>query len=157
MRENKTVTYEKAFERAANICGKAEHCSSEMLDKLRGWGVTTDAAKKIIDKLRDLRYIDDRRFAIAYASDKMRFSYWGKRKIAYMLTCKRIPSDIITDALGEIADDEYIEIIKKSLKQKSAGLDLPLSLKDKNTLYRFAVSRGYEGQIAVKVIKELEK
>lgn len=157
MERKKIVTLEKAFERAAYICGKAEHCSSEILDKLRGWGVTSDAAAKIIDKLIDLRFIDDRRFALAYASDKMRFSYWGKRKIAFMLAGKRIPANIIAEALGELDDDEYLEMINKSILQKSAGLGLPLTLKDKNTLYRFAISRGYEGQIAAKVIKELEK
>ena len=65
-----------------------------MAEKLRKWGIATDAQERIIDKLIDYKYIDDERFTRSFVRDKIVFNKWGRRKIEQALWQKRIPQYI---------------------------------------------------------------
>ena len=76
---------EKALSLAAAICSKKEHCSWEIQEKLVKWEIPEKEIDRIMTFLHQHRFIDDARYAQAYAEDKFRFNHWGKQKIALML------------------------------------------------------------------------
>ena len=41
----------QALKKLADLCAKGEHCSGEMLEKMRKWGLSEDAQARIIEKL----------------------------------------------------------------------------------------------------------
>ena len=69
---------------------------------------------KISDK-----YIDDKRYAAAFANDKIKFSHWGKIKVAYALRQKNIPQQFIDYALSLINSNEYFKIILTNFTKSS--------------------------------------
>lgn len=152
--QRKQLTPENALIRLETLCARAEHCTYEMLTKLRNWGITGSRAEEIIDRLIDNRFIDDLRFARSFVRDRYRFSGYGRRKIAMGLAAKRIPRDIIDEAMEEIDDDIYYANLSHIVSRKAATLDLG-SFDDRNKLYRHAISRGYESALASKAIKQL--
>lgn len=135
----------KALNLAAGLCSKKEHCCREIREKLGKWEIPENEINRILDFLTQNKFIDESRFAIAYARDKFRFNKWGKQKITQMLRQKGIQEDIILQALDGLGKNEYEEACLKLLLQKKKNAkDTDHPLKDKNRLIRFALSRGFD-------------
>lgn len=152
MTPRKPISNDAALARLESLCARAEHCSFELLAKLRNWGIKPDDADRIINHLIDNKFVDDLRFTQAFVRDRYRFSAFGRRKIILALRAKRIPSDTIDTALQEIDPDIYFDNLLLLVRRKAANLDLT-TFDDRNKLYRYALSRGYESDIAVRAIK----
>ena len=113
---------EKALSLAAAICSKKEHCSWEIQEKLVKWEIPEKEIDRIMTFLHQHRFIDDARYAQAYAEDKFRFNHWGKQKIALMLHRKKIDPDLISQVLEALDTDTYQEACLTLLKQKMKSL-----------------------------------
>lgn len=150
--QRRPITPENAIVRLETLCARAEHCTYELMTKLRGWGITGSDAEKIIDRLIDNRFVDDLRFAQSFVRDRYRFSGYGRRKIAMALAAKRIPRDTIDEALEEIDEDVYFDNLRHIVERKASSLDLSC-FEDRNKLYRYVISRGYESSLASRAIK----
>ncbi len=150
------LTIENALSRAAALCAKCEQCSPDIEKKLLNWGLSGNDAGKVITELKRLRFLDDERFAKAYAHDKLHFSGWGKRKIMQGLWVKRLPRDIIDMAFDEFNDDEYKAIAVKVIKSKIPAIKEGIeSYEGKMKLLRFAVQRGFEVSLVAGIVKQL--
>jgi regulatory protein len=99
------------------------------------------AAKEVADLLVEDKYVDDLRYASAFARDKSAIQGWGEVKIRYMLSAKGVPRDVIDKALEEIDQDKADSRLEKLLQNKLKSLkdDPQCRLK----LLRFALGRGY--------------
>lgn len=151
-----TQTYEVALHKAASYCSLAERCVSELKEKLNKWEVDESDQHKIIDYLIQEKYIDEKRFATAYAKDKFRYNKWGKIKISYQLNLKQINKDIIEHALKAIDDDEYNALILRLAKDKLKKITFKSEHEKKGKLARFLSGKGFENEMIYKVLEELE-
>ncbi len=132
----------KVLERLRRACSRREYCSADIfrkaLDAMEG---DKEAAQDMLDGLVKEKYVDDLRYASAFARDKSSIAGWGDVKIRYMLAAKGIAKDIIETALEEIdrgrAEGRLGKLIDnkwKSLKDDPQG---------KMKLIRYALGRGY--------------
>ena len=154
MIRKKPITKEAALLKMADLCARGEHCAFEIREKLRKMQLATSDANEIVEYLEENRYIDDSRFARAFARDKVKFSGWGKNKIRMALAMKRIPSAEISSALEEIDPEEYMAVAVNAAKAKARNLDLS-DYNDKGKLYRHLASRGFEGSVISKAIQSI--
>ena len=154
MIRKKPITKEAALLKMADLCARGEHCAFEIREKLRKMQLAASDANEIVEYLEDNRYIDDSRFARAFARDKVKFSGWGKNKIRMALAMKRIPSAEISLALEEIDPEEYMAVAVNAAKAKARNLDLS-DYNDKGKLYRHLASRGFEGSVISKAIQSI--
>lgn len=153
-RQKKPVSPEAMRLRLAGLCSRIEQCSHDLRRKILNAGLSATQAEEILLFLREGKFLDDTRFARAYASDKARFSGWGVLKIRGGLMAKQIPADIIEAALGSIDRREYIEAFKRAASAKARSLDLSLP-EDAARLYRHLASRGYEPALISKAVSSL--
>ena len=152
--EKKQEDIIKVTDRLRNLCSRREYCSSDILKKaLTALEGDREAAEQILKKLVSEKYVDDLRYAAAYAREKAMISGWGETKIRYMLSAKRISRDIITHALAEIDEDKADSRLQKLLENKARSLkdDPQIRLK----LLRFALGRGYQYDDVAPVIDSL--
>lgn len=147
------ITYEKMLLRLAGLCAGSEQCSADMRGKALKAGLSASDADRIVEYLVGNRYVDDARFARAYASDKVRFCGWGRMKIRMGLRGKGVSDAEISDALAAIEASEYSEALAKALAAKARSLDLS-DVKDRRSLYRHLASRGFESGLIVAAIRE---
>ncbi|MBD5272026.1 MAG: RecX family transcriptional regulator [Bacteroides sp.] len=154
MIRKKPITKEAALLKMADLCARGEHCAFEIREKLRKMQLAASDANEIVEYLEENRYIDDSRFARAFARDKVKFSGWGKNKIRMALAMKRIPSAEISSALEEIDPEEYMAVAVNAAKAKARNLDLS-DYNDKGKLYRHLASRGFEGSVISKAIQSI--
>ena len=95
--------YSKVLDRLQAQCSKREYCSSDVFRKaLKAFDGDREMAGKILQSLQDDRFVDDSRYAAAFAREKSRLSGWGPAKITYMLAGKGIPRQVVVEALKEI-------------------------------------------------------
>lgn len=153
----KPTTAAQALERLEELCARAEHCQSEMRDKLRTWGFASSVAEKVVASLVERKFVDDARYSRAYVHDKFAYQKWGRRKIAQGLMAKRIGRDEIDDALAEIDTDEYQETLAGLLRAKlRIDPSLLASYEGRMRLYRFALQRGFESTAISVAMKSLK-
>lgn len=148
------MTAAEALVRLEELCARSEQCTFELRQKLSRWSIPPTEAAQIIEALVQRRYADDSRYASAYVRDKYRFARWGRRKIANGLYTKRIPREIIGQALDrDIDSDEYADILRDLLHAKARSITEGNTYAGRTRLFRFAASRGFETELIVKCIR----
>lgn len=132
----------KVADRMRALCSRREYCRKDILKKVMT-ALDGDAAKaeEVVGKLVEERYVDDRRYAAAFARDKASIAGWGAAKIRYMLAAKGVDREIIASALEEVDVTRADARLEKLMENKAR------SLKDdpqrRMKLLRFGVGRGY--------------
>ncbi len=155
--------YAKVLDRMRNLCSRREYCSSDILrkasDALYKFLVDKDqtdrCAHLILESLTADKYVDDGRYAAAFAREKSSISGWGPVKIRYALNLKGIDKSVIDKAFEEVdlaASDTRLEKLLEN-KFRSLKEDPQYRLK----LIRFALGRGYGYEKTIKVITAIER
>lgn len=140
----KPITEADALNRLAAYCSVSEHCRADVREKLQKWGLSAEATERIVSRLEEANFLDESRYAKSFVHDKLRFSGWGKRKIALALQQKHVARTTFQPFLDALDAEEYLQILRKALEQKARTLkaedgDYQRRLK----LTRFAMSRGF--------------
>ena len=139
----KEKTEEEAFLQLAALCANAEHCQYDMLEKMKRWELSDEAQARVMARLIEERYVDDRRYARAFVKDKIRYNKWGRRKVQQGLWMKRIDKEIQDEVLDEIDEKEYLNVLKPLLKQKRKSIKANSDYELNQKLVRFAYGRGF--------------
>lgn len=145
---------QKVADRLRGLCSRREYCRSDMMKKaVAALDGDQSEAARIVDILVEERYVDDLRYASAFARDKSSISGWGRVKISHMLSAKGISRDIIKEALEEIDEEKASSRLDKLLQSKARSLkDDPQA---KLKLLRFALGRGYGYDEVKNIVDEL--
>lgn len=145
---------QKVADRLRGLCSRREYCRSDVMKKaVAALDGDQSEAARIVDILVEERYVDDLRYASAFARDKSSISGWGRVKISHMLSAKGISRDIIKEALEEIDEEKASSRLDKLLQSKARSLkDDPQA---KLKLLRFALGRGYGYDEVKNIVDEL--
>ena len=100
-----------------------------------------EKAEKVIATLVEEKYLDELRYASAFARDKSSLAGWGETKIRYMLSSKGVPRDIISQALEEVDDSKARTRLEKLMENKYRSLKDDPQCRIK--MLRFGLGRGY--------------
>ena len=138
-----TMTEQEAYLRLAGLCAQAEHCEYEMQEKMRRWEIADEAQARGMQRLITERYVDDERFARAFANDKVKYNKWGRRKVEQAMWLKHIAEDIRQRVLDSIDDEEYIAILRPLLQQKRRSVKAHNDYELRQKLIKFAIGRGF--------------
>lgn len=140
----------------ADYCSKMERCKSDVMKKLRSFPLSAEEKMAIVQYLVEEGYIDEMRYAKAFASDKLRFDGWGKLKIKYALLQKNIDPSTIDIALNELDEHVYRQILTEELNKKLKTLPADLDpFTRSHKLFQFGFQRGFESDILDQVIGKL--
>lgn len=133
---------EKVLDRMRTLCSRREYCKSDIMKKaLKALEDDAEKAEKVIAVLIEEKYLDELRYASAFARDKSSLAGWGEAKIRYMLSAKGVPRDVISQALEEVDDLKARTRLEKLMENKYRSLkdDPQCRLK----MLRFGLGRGY--------------
>ena len=148
------VDIQKLTDRLRRQCSRREYCKSDILKKaMTALDGDKEAAGKVLDILVSERYVDDLRYATAYAREKAMISGWGETKIRYMLSAKRVDRSLVDQALTEIDTDKADSRLQKLMENKAKTLKADPQIRLK--LLRFALGRGYQYDDVVRVLQDI--
>ena len=152
MGEGKDI--EKVTDRIRTLCSRREYCSADMMKKaVAAMDGDKAQAEVIVAKLIEEKYIDDLRYASAFARDKSSIAGWGEIKIRYMLSAKGISKDTISEALASIDLGKASGRLEKLMEAKARSLkDDPQA---KLKMLRFGMGRGYSYEAVAEVTEKI--
>jgi regulatory protein len=139
--------------KAQAFCAYQDRCSSEVIQKLKSWGVDEVRIPKIMEALTNDKFIDDRRYAETFVRSKFRLKKWGRNKIAYELRLKKISQPLIAVALENIDEKEYTETILNLIAGKAKEIKDSDTFRKKQKIARYMISKGFEGDRIFEMIK----
>lgn len=158
MIRKRQITPEEALVRLELLCARSEQCTYEVIQKLMRWGISSSDRERIVDSLVDRRFVDDARYAAAYARSKFLFSRWGRKKIRLGLAAKRVARQLVDDAVESATEGEcYMDTLRALMRSKARQFDQPLSREDAMKLCRFAMQRGFEWEYVSGVLDEIRR
>lgn len=153
----KKLTPSIARQRIENWCAYQERSQQEVRDKLYEYGLHNSDVEQIITELIGHNFLNEERFAVAFAGGKFRIKKWGRIKIKMELRMKKVSDYCINKALKEIPDNDYLSTLEKVLSQKMKLVKEPNKIKRHYKLIQYASSRGFEKDLIVDVLKKMEE
>ena len=152
MQKGQSLTLDLATAKIEAYCSMAEHCTSEVVTKLKSWNMSDHQIAEIVAHLCKERYINDLRYSRCYVKDKFRYNHWGRIKIAQTLRFKNINENDIKEAIEELDQQEYETTLKRLLAQKRKSIKASSDYERNGKLVRFALGRGFEMSIINKYL-----
>lgn len=147
MTYKKSITREQALQKLRHFCGYQERCHSEVRDKLFQLGIFKKDHDEIIATLIEDNYLNEERFAIAFAGGKFRIKKWGRARITAELKQRQVSDYCIRKALKQIEDDDYLQGFHHLAEKKFESLKgEPPMVRQKKTR-DFLLRKGYEMQL----------
>jgi regulatory protein len=158
MNANNTYTVEEAKKRLERYCVYQERCHKEVNKKLYEMRMIPLAIDEIIDHLLRHNFLNETRFAQAFARGKFRTKKWGRNRIVNELKMRQISKFNIKIALKEIPDSEYYKtfeaLAEKRLQQLASEENLQ---KKRKKLADYLFYRGWESELVYGKVNEISK
>ena len=154
--ETKNIGTEKAFEKAKYYCGYQERSHAEVKKKLYGFGLYKNEVEALMSRLIEENYLNEERFALAFAGGKFRIKQWGKTRIKFELKQRQVSDYSITKALAAIPAEAYEKTLKKLAAEKIYALKTEQNIYTKKSkLQNYLISKGYEYNLISEILKNI--
>jgi regulatory protein len=156
MLQKRRLTKEQAMQKIRQYTAYQERCHQEVKEKLYSYGLYSKEVDEILATLIDENYLNEERFAEAFAGGKFRIRQWGRVKIRYELKQKRVSDYCIRKAMLTIAESEYVATLKKIAEKKWSMLSSEQNrFTKKAKAIEYLLQKGYEMELARSVIQDL--
>lgn len=147
MSNTSRISLKDATLKAASYCSYRERTQQELRNKLYEYGLYGDEVEEIISSMITDGFLNEERYAKAFAGGKFRINNWGKLKIKLALAQKHISSYCIQEALKEIDDDGYVKKIDLLIEKKTEEISDRNEYILKNKIAKYLINKGYEGDL----------
>ena len=124
-------------------CTYQERCHEEVRTKLLTLGSRGDELESLIAFLIEQNFLNEERFALAFAGGKFRTKGWGIQKITRELKHRKVSDYCINKAIQSIAAEDYQTRLKQLAQKKWELLKEPLISVRRQKTVRFLVGKGY--------------
>ncbi len=147
------MTPDQVRSRLENLCARSEHCAADVYRKaLKALEGDAEAAAALVAGLVADGYVDDLRYATAFARDKAALTGWGPVKIRFALRAKGLPEETVSAALAALEPERAEEKLRKLVAAKARTLEGDPQRRLK--LLKYALGRGYDYDSVEKIVRE---
>jgi regulatory protein len=168
--------FQRIYTRALDFLAVRPRSEWEVRDRLRRKGIADEDTTRVLERLRQVGYLDDAAFARYWIGERARSSPRGPRLLQQELRRKRVDSAVIAQALAdfetdrqeaaviaqeetsdmdeETADPQFTEALALAQRKHRtyANLDEPTY---RRRMSGFLLRRGYSYGLVSKVLKAL--
>lgn len=149
---DKILDYDAALKKARWYCAYQERCQQELFLKCKEWGLNGGETRQLLEKLYTDNFLNEERFATAYARGKFRIKKWGKIRITQELLSRRISETHIQNGMQAIDEEgNYEEVLVQVLQNKITDYEGDDQKIQK--LAHYAIQRGFEPELVWQKIK----
>lgn len=131
-----TAVEDRAFGNALRYVAMRPRSEWELSSYLYRKKVDEPVIEQIVQRLRSLDFVDDRKFAESWVANRRLLKATSKRRLAQELQQKRVTSGIIDDVLREDETDER-EVIAQLIAKKRQRYP------DRQKLMQYLVRQGF--------------
>uniref|UniRef100_UPI00404A2608 regulatory protein RecX n=1 Tax=Algoriphagus sp. TaxID=1872435 RepID=UPI00404A2608 len=139
------------------FCSYQERCPWELRRKLFEKGIQGEAIETILGELAASGFVDEERFARAYARGKFRIKRWGRNRIRQELKLRDISASIIQKGLSEIDGEEYFALLEREAEKKWEKTKEADAYKKRYLVTKYLLSKGFESDLIQEALASLTK
>jgi len=151
----KKITPIEAKGKIQRYCAYQERSHQEVRDKLYSFGLFSSEVDEILTDLITDGFLNEERFAKAFAGGKFRMKKWGRIKIVNALESHGLSKNCIKIGLKEIDNNDYVAGLNSILEKKANEIEEPNIFAKRDKLSKYAIQKGYEPDLVWKSLKEL--
>ena len=155
-RKTGRISKEQALQKLKHYCGYQERSHAEAREKLYAYGLYKQEVEEVLSSLIEEDYLNEERFATAFARGKFRMKGWGRAKIIEGLKEKRVSEYCINNAMKQIDESNYHASLQKFARAKWT------SLKSENNIFikmrktqNHLLQKGYELHLINSTLNQL--
>ncbi|MFA6917459.1 MAG: regulatory protein RecX [Candidatus Gracilibacteria bacterium] len=153
--------YQRLLTYALFILSKKRYTCLEVQKKLKQFLKKhrlddAEASDRVIERLKELNYLNDQQYAQDYVSDRIKFRPRGKFLLKRELNLKGIAPEITMAILSHIDVDEFemaLELLKKKRFNLVEEETANGKQKEKARAFRFLASKGFNKEIIYKAVQ----
>ena len=137
----------KTFARAVKLLAAKPRSIAELRERLlQGKGVRTNPSvvETVIDRLREYGYLDDERFAVSYASSKVKQRPIGRRRLQRDLKLKQVENTVADEALELVyAETPEAQLIDRAIEKRVRLRGRPKNRAEAKSLFDHLLRQGF--------------
>ena len=150
----KKLTPPDALAKIQHYCAYQERSHQEVRNKLYAYGLFSSDVDEILSRLITDGFLNEERFAKAFAGGKFRVKKWGRLKIIRELEARDLTKNCIKVGLKEIDEVEYRQSLQEILAKKSSQIQEGSQFLKRDKLAKYGISKGYEPDLVWSIIRE---
>ncbi len=154
-RIKKSLSTTEALAKIQRYCAYQERSHKEVKTRLYDYGLHESQVDELIVQLITDGFLNEERFAKAFAGGKFRMKKWGKLKIKNELEFLGLTKNCIQRGLKEIDSADYSKTLKTLIKKKSTEIKEENIYKKRDRIARFAIGKGYEPEMVWEYVRDL--
>ncbi len=146
---------EEARQKIFRYCAYQERCHSEVRNKLYEYGLYRPDIDNIITGLITDGFLNEERFAKAFAGGKFRMKQWGKLKIQIELEFRGLTKNCIAIGMKEIENADYLKTLQNLIVKKQNQLEEENTFILRDKIAQYVIHKGYESELVWSTIKSI--
>src|SRR5882762_2170144 len=109
----------RTFQRAAKLLAAKPRSIAELRERLAERCSSKEIVETVIARLREYGYLDDERYALTYASSKVRQQPVGRRRLKQSLAMQKVDRAVVEEALDQVfAETSEEELIDRAIEKR---------------------------------------
>jgi len=153
----KFYSIDEATKKMEHYCAYQERCHKEVSEKLKHMNMIPEAIDQILGHLIQENFLNEERFAKAFARGKFNIKKWGVNRIVRELKFREISPYNIKSALAEITNEDYLKTFDELARKRLSQIKETNSFKRKKKLADYLLYRGWESHLVYEKTNELIK
>jgi len=153
----KKLTASEVRKKIYHYCAYQERSHQEVKNKLYDLELSSQEIDEMISHLITEGYLNEERFAKAFAGGKFRLKNWGRIKITNALEAKGLTKNCIRAGLQEIDEAEYRKTIESLLLKKADQTEEENPYVRREKLATYVIQKGFEPDLVWEMTKQVIK
>lgn len=148
----------RTFQRAGKLLAAKARSVAELRERLLERCSDKAVVEIVIARLREYGYLDDERYAVSYASSKVRQSPVGRRRLEQSLAMKKVERSVAEEALDQVfAETPEEELIDRAIEKRVRLRGRPKTRAEAKSLFDHLLRQGFPFELAGDKVRAISK
>lgn len=146
--------FTKALEKSFRLLGIRPRSQKELEKKLKEKDFAPEIIKKVIIKIKELGYLDDKKFAKAWLESR-KFFHKGKYVVQRELKEKGVAEEIVKKTISAYTSKDELTSAKEIAQRKINSYKNLDKYSKKQKLAQFLARRGFSWETIIKILGKI--
>lgn len=134
----------RAFHRAVKLLAAKPRSIAELRELLAERCSDKAVVETVIARLREYGYLDDERYALGFATSKVRQQPIGRRRLEQSLALRKVDRSVAEEALDQVfAETPEAELLERALQKRVRLRGRPKTRAEAKSLFDYLLRQGF--------------
>jgi regulatory protein len=144
----------RTFQRAGKLLAAKARSVEELRERLLERCSDKAVVETVIARLREYGYLDDERYAVSYASSKVRQSPVGRRRLEQSLAMRKVDRAAANEALDQVfAETPEAELINRAIEKRVRLRGRPKTRAEAKSLFDHLLRQGFPFELVSEKVR----